>query len=177
MTLYVPHLNSAVELAECQLDGEVAGVDVRGLGESMPLTCDRKEAYFFVPYGRDYHYNSCAVMAGSSLLAERVTDLLGAVAYVRSQGVKTVKLAARGQGSVAALLAALIADGIDSLTLYDTLESFSSMAEARLTMWPQSMMPMGILKITDLPDIRRAVAEKMPLKVVNFMDNYLRREQ
>ena len=177
MTLYVPHLNSAAELADCQLDGEIAGVDVRGLGESMPLTCDCKEAYFFAPYGRDYHYNSCAVMAGSSLLAERITDLLGAISYVRSQGVKTVKLAGRGQGSVIALLTALIAGGIDSLTLYDTPESFSNMAETRLTMWPHSMMPMGILKITDLPDIRRAVAEKMPLKVVNFMDNYLRWEQ
>ncbi len=174
MTLYVPHLDSASELQNIKSNGDIAGVDVRGVGETIPMTCD-KESYFFSLCSGDYHYHSCAEMSGSSLLAERIRDLLGAVAFVKNQGVKNIKLAGRGQGSVIALLAALMDDDIKALALYDTPESFKRMAESRLTMWPQSMMPMGILKFTDLPEIREAVAQKMPLTVDGIMDEYLRK--
>ncbi len=173
LTLYVPHQDSADELQDCQPDSGIAGVDVRGLGESMALTCDRDSSEFFAPYGWEYHYHSCSMMSGTSLLAERVRDLLGAVAFVKSQSVKDIRLAGRGIGSVVALLAALFSDDVCGVELLDAPESWSSMASAQVTMWPQSAMPFGVLQIADIPEICRALSGRMPVKINGVMDNFL----
>lgn len=176
ITLYVPHLDSVTELLPLAWDGNIAGVDVRGIGESMAQTCDWNEESFFAPYGRDYHYNSCALMFGSSMLADRVRDLLGAVAFCKVNGVKEIKLAGRGQGAITAAVAALISDDVKALTLFDAPESWDMMARSRVTLWPQSMMPPGILQLTDLPEIYQAVREKMALQIINFMDELLQQK-
>ena len=176
ITLYAPHLDSVTELLPVAWEGNVAGVDVRGIGESMAQTCDWGESDFFAPYGRDYHYNSCAVMFGSSMLADRVRDLLGAVAFCKSRGVGEVKLAGRGMGAIIAALAALISEDVNALTLFDAPESWDMMARSRITLWPQSMMPQGILQLTDLPEIYQAVQDKMPLHIVNYMDELMRQK-
>lgn len=175
MTLYVPHQDSAEELKDRIPGSGIAGVDVRGLGESMALTCDCEETEFFSPYGRDYHYNACAFMAGSSLLAERVRDLLGAVAYVKAHGVKNIQLAGRGIGAIIALTAAVFSDDITSVELFDAPESWNSMACSRVSLWPHSVMPFGILKITDIPEICQALAGKITVHISGNMDNYLRK--
>lgn len=176
MTLYVPHQDSAEELSDFEPDSGVAGVDVRGLGESMALTCDRYENDFFTLYGRDYHYNSCSLMAGSSLLTERVRDLLGAIAFVKSRGVKNICLAGRGIGAVVALLGALFSDDVSGVKLFDAPESWSSMASSRVTLWPHSIMPFGILQITDIPEICKILSGRIPVEITGTMDNYLRKE-
>jgi hypothetical protein len=43
-----------------------------------------------------------------------------------------------------------------------------SMIQKKVTAWPQSAMPFGILKIADLPEIRDAVASIKPLEIINF---------
>ncbi|MBR2344590.1 MAG: acetylxylan esterase [Lentisphaeria bacterium] len=176
MTLYVPHQDSAEELQNILWDDTIiAGVDVRGIGETMPLTCDRYENDFFAHYGREYHYNGCSLMLGSSLLAERIRDLLGAVAFVKSKGVRDIRLAGRGIGAVIAVLTALISDDISSCELFAAPESWSSMAKSRITLWPQSVMPKGILKITDLNEIYDILSGKMPFEIHSYMDNYLKK--
>ena len=174
ITLYVPHQDSATELLPTPPDGTVAGVDVRGLGESLPQTCDREEPSFFVPYGREYHYDSMSQLFGTSLLAERVRDLLSAVAYAKSQGIGEIRLAGRGIGAVIATLAALLSDDVRSLKLFDAPESWAAMVRDRVTLWPQSVMPEGILKDADLPEIWEALRQRMPVEIAGFADGYLK---
>ena len=174
MTLYVPHLDSASELENTIPDGTVVGVDVRGMGESLPLTCDRDEANVFMPYGREYHYDSLSLLFGTSLLSERVRDLMCAIVFVKAQGVADIRLVGRGMGAVIAALAALFVDEVKGVKLLDAPESWTAMVNDRVTLWPQSAMPRGILQYADLPDIYAALRERMPLEIVNFSDGAFR---
>jgi hypothetical protein len=49
------------------------------------------------------------------------------------------------------------------------------MATARVTVWPQSMMPAGILQITDLPEIYEALSVRMPFEIMGYSDNLLKK--
>ncbi len=174
LTLYVPHLDSVEELSDFKRDASIAGVDVRGLGENMSLNCDQDEESFFAPYGRDYHFASCELLFGSSMLAKRVKDLLTAVVWVKSCGVKEITLAGRGQGAIIAALGALLSDDVKGVKLYDAPESWDSMARSRVTLWPQSSMLPGILAVTDLPEVYGVLAGKMPFEIVNYIDALLK---
>lgn len=176
LTLYVPNRDAAEELLDVVPDGRIAGVDARGMGESLPLTCDRFDSGYFSPYGREYHYNSCSLLFGGSLLADRVRDVLGAVMFARANGAASVRLAGRGVGAVIATLAALLSDEVEGLKLFDAPKSWDEMARARVSLWPQSVMPEGILKETDLPDIYEALRTRMPVEIVNFADPYFKTE-
>lgn len=175
LTLYVPHLGSAKELSDFTPVTPVAGVDVRGIGSAASHNCNLGWAGdFFYAYGVDYHYHACAVMFGQSAIHERLRDLLGAIAFVKSCGVKNLRLAARGQGCIIALFAALLNDDVISLKLFDAPESFDSMARADVTLWPWAVMPRGFLKYTDLPDMYDALKAENRLEIVNFCDNFFR---
>lgn len=172
LTLYVPHLSGSDELANCHIDTPVAAVEVRNIGENHSLNCDvYSRDDFFHAYGSDYHYNSCDIMFGGSMLGGRVRDLLGAVALAEANGVKDIRLAGKGQGALTALFAAILLDGKYKVRLFDAPESFDSMARARITLWPHSIMPRGILKYTDLPDMYEALKDAGKLEIVNFCDN------
>ena len=175
VTLYVPHLSATGELSGAGVENAVIGVDVRGIGTARSFNCDffsRND--FFHPYGEDYHYNSCAIMFNSSTLAERIKDLLSAIAYVKSCGIKKIRLAGRGQGAVVALFTAVLSDDVVSLKLFDAPESFDAMARAGITLWPHAVMPRGILKYTDLPDMYSALTAAGKLQIVNFADQLFR---
>ena len=103
------------------------------------------------------------------MVARRVKDILRAIEFVKARGVKHIELAGRGQGSLPALFAALLSDDVKGVKLWDTLESYQSIAEKRISSWPQSCMVPGILKYMDLADIRAAVAAEKKLEVVNFV--------
>jgi hypothetical protein len=129
---------------------------------------------FFAAYGCDYHFNSCDIMFNSSQLHGRVSDLLSAVAYAGSCGVKKIRFAGRGQGALVALFAALVCDDVESVRLFDAPRSFDSMARKRTTLWPHAVMPRGILKYTDLPDMYDALKSAGKLKNITFVDNIMR---
>ena len=170
--LYIPHLSSADELPDYSSQRVLCGVDVRGIGAARSNNCDVDLMDdFFHLYGEDYHYNSCEILFGSSTLAARVRDILSAVAAAKSRNSTAIRLIGRGQGSIAALFAAVLCDDIESVTLIDAPESFDKMARERVTYYPAAQMMRGILKYTDLPDMRKALGDKC--KVVNFVNNFL----
>ena len=174
LTIYIPHLDSVNEVAKIDraADDVYAGLDVRGIGETLSLGTDQNEELrkFSALYSQDYHYDSVALMFGSSMVADRVMDILRAIEFVKARGVKRIELAGRGQGSLPALFAALVSDDVAAVKLWDAPESYQSMTEKRLTLWPQSCMVPGILKYMDLPDIHAALREFKPLEIVNFVD-------
>ena len=168
VTLYIPHLDSRSELLSAvREDDEVwAGLDMRGVGEVLPLTTDpypdmRK---YSAPYSQNYHYDSIALMFGSSMVGWRVLDILRAVKFIKARGVKCIEIVGRGLGSIPAAMAALLCDDIAAVKLYDALENYTSLAERRVTRWPQSCMVPGILEYMDLPDIYAALRSEKPFE-------------
>ena len=171
--LYIPHLSAADELPGIDSGRILCGVDVRGIGAARSNNCDVDLMDdFFHLYGEDYHYNSCEILFNSSTLAARVRDLLSTIALLRSRNASSIHLTGRGQGSIVALIGAILCDDVLSVTLLDAPESFDSMARERVTFWPVSLMMRGILKYTDLPDMRKALGEKC--RVVNFLNNVMK---
>ena len=177
ITLYVPHLSSEKELRNMTVtSGFAAGVDVRGVGETLSLNCDFYGDNFFHAYGSDYHYNSIAIMFGQSLLVERMRDLLAAIAFVKARGVKTIRLAGRGQGALVALFTALVCKDVASVKLFDAPESYAKMVTGRITLWPHSVMVRGILNYMDLPEIYAAMKAAGKLEIINFSDNLIQQK-
>lgn len=172
LTLYIPHLSAAEELCRCSYDVPVLGVDMQGIGAALSRNCDLQNPEdFFNPYGCDYHFNSCEILFGSTMLARRTGEILGAIAYAEKCGVKEFHLHGRGQGCLPAVMAAVLCDKVRSLKLIDAPESFDIMAREEICEWPHAVMLPGILKYTDLPDIYAALKEKMTVKIVNHANN------
>ncbi|MBO5791960.1 MAG: prolyl oligopeptidase family serine peptidase [Lentisphaeria bacterium] len=174
MTLYLPHLDAGSEVLKYDRDPEeiMAGFDFRNMGESLAQTGSFGSEYrkFCTVFNQDYHYDGIELMFGSSMAARRVLDVLSAVEYAKSAGVQHLHLIARGQGVVPGILAALLSEKIESVTLHDAPVSWISMVQKRVTAWPQSCMVPGVLKITDLPEIYETVGKEKDLNIVNFVN-------
>ena len=166
LTIYIPHLDGASEVVKIDRapDDIYAALDVRGLGETLSLGTDQNDVVrkYDALYSQDYHYDSVALMFGTSTVALRVMDILRAIEFVKARGVKRIELAGRGQGALPAVFAALISDDVAAVKIYDAPESYQSMVEKRVSYWPQSCMVPGILEYMDLPDIYEAIAALKP---------------
>lgn len=173
LTVYLPHLDSGSELLQLdRLPEDIyAGLDYRGTGESCALTGAYGPDFrkFNMTHNQEYFFDSVALMFGTSLIGLRTLDTLWAVAFVKNCGVKHLHLAGRGLGSFPALMAALLSDQVESLTLYDAPESWESMVTKHVTHWPQSCMIPGVLEFADLPEIYAALKAEKPLNIVNFV--------
>lgn len=156
--LYIPHLAAEKELPleAGKTSLPIWGLDVRGAGAFAPSGANQIDRRFFAPYQADYHYDALGLMTGQSFFGGKVRDILGAVALLRQAGAKKIYLKARGIGSVPALVAAfLLQDKIAGVELVDAPDSWRSMAAKEYTLYPQSVMPFGILSVADLPELRK----------------------
>ena len=146
---------------ECAEDAVLFGLDVRGIGECAPSGCDQPlDRDFFHEYQFDYHYASLGLMFSKPYLSGKVKDILCAVELLARNGAQ-VEIQAKGQGTVPALIAALLSDKITSLKLMDAPESWESMITEPVPCYPLSLMIPNVLAETDLPELRQAVAGKI----------------
>ena len=60
-----------------------------------------------------------------------------------------------------ALFAAVLSDDIENISLIQAPESFDSMLRTRVTYVPQAVMPWGVLKFTDIPELIKATGAKV----------------
>ena len=161
--LYIPHLDAQDELEELVFpeDAAVYGLDVRGIGECTPSGCDQpQERDFFNEYQFDYHYASLGLMFGKPVLSGKVKDILCAAELLSQTGAQ-IEVHAKGQGTLPALIAALLSEKITALKLSDAPESWESMVRTPIPEFPLSAMIPGVLAETDLPELRRALAGKL----------------
>jgi len=164
--LCIPHQDSVAEFSGHQTEDQtdIYGLDVRGIGECTPATCNMPAgANFFGGYGFDFHYAALGSMFGQSILGGRVKDILCAVELL-SQHSGHIELEGHGIGGIPALIAAVLSDKIRALRLTGTPESWESMivpAVPEAESSPMSYMIPGIMKYFDLPDLRAAIADKM----------------
>ena len=175
-TLYISHLDAKDEIeagiSELKIGNSLFTLDVRGTGDSTPMTCDGGDDYFH-PYESDYFYAAHSIMLNKTFLGGKVQDVLAAINLLKANGTKEIKLVGRGLGAIVAAFAAVLSDQIDTVTLINAPVSYQQMIEDVMTYWPLSHMPSGILKVCDLPDIYQALESKS-LKIIDQWDSMFR---
>ena len=165
--LYVAHLSSdaelrsepfVAELIKAQPDAAVYAVDVRGIGESRPDTCE--EDSFFDLYGSEYFYAIHSIMLDRPYIGQRTFDVLRVLDWLRSVGHDDIHLVGKGWGSLPATFAALLSDNVRQVTLKNALTSYSDIAQSQDYSWPLSTLVPNVLTAFDLPDCYRALGAK-----------------
>lgn len=165
--LYIPHVDSISELGtRMEKDAALYSLDMRGVGECTPTTCNMPPAAdFFGYYGFDFHYTALAHMFGKTYLGGKVKDILCAVEML-SEHCPHIELEGHGQGAIPALIAAVLSDKIKAVRLTDAPESWESMQTPQFPEAEKSAMSVmipGILEFFDLPDLRKAIADKIKI--------------
>jgi len=175
-TLYISHLDAKEEIeagiSNLDTDNHLFALDVRGTGDSTPMTCDGGDDYFN-PYQADYFYAAHSIMLNKTFLGGKVQDALAAINLLKANGTKEINLVGRGLGAIVAAFAAVLSDKVNSVTLVNAPTSYEQMIEDVMTYWPLSYMPPGMLKVCDLPDIYK-VLESKSLKIIDNWDSMFR---
>ncbi len=165
--LYVAHQSSDAELREEPLIAElikadpgaaVYTVDVRGIGESRPDTCD--ENSFLDPYGSDYFYAIHSIMLNRPYIGQRTYDVLRILDWLGGIGHDEIHVVGKGWGALPATFAAVLSDRISQVTLKNALTSYQEIAESQDYAWPLSTLVPNILTAFDLPDCYRVLRSK-----------------
>jgi len=166
--LWIGNRSSDAELREDPLvrellekeDGNVPflACDVRGVGESLPVTAGN-DPYGY--YGGDYFYAAYANMLNRPYLGGKVHDVLRTLDFLGSRGWTDIHLAGRDWGALVAALAALLDERATTVTLADRLESWHSVATEEHYEWPLSHMVFGVLRHWDLPDVYRELEGRL----------------
>jgi pimeloyl-ACP methyl ester carboxylesterase len=157
--LYVSHLSSDVELREEPLIREVIEAepespiytcDVRGIGESLPDTCD--PGSFHSTYGNDYFYAIHSLMLGRPYLGQKAFDVLRVLDWMESLGHTEIHLVGRGWGALAGTFAAVMSPLVKQVTLKNSLTAYAEVAEIANYDWPLSALLPNVISHFDLPD-------------------------
>jgi len=165
--LYVAHLSSdaelrseplIAELIQAEPDAAVYTVDVRGIGESRPDTCD--EDSFFDLYGSDYFYAVHSIMLDRPYIGQRTFDVLRVLDWLRSIGHDDIHLVGKGWGALPATFAAVLSDNVREVTLKNALTSYSDIAQSQDYAWPLSTLVPNVLAAFDMPDCYKALKAK-----------------
>ena len=146
------------ELIKAEPDAVLYAVDVRGIGESRPDTCD--EDSFFDLYGSDYFYSIHSIMLDRPYIGQKRYDVLRVLDWLRSVGHEDIHLAGKGWGAVSATFAAVLSDQVRQVTLKNALTSYSAIAESQDYAWPLSTFVPNVLTAFDLPDCYKVLQAK-----------------
>ncbi len=165
--LYVAHHSSDAELRgeplireliEAEPDAALYTVDVRGIGESRPDTCN--ENSFLDSYGSDYFSAIHSIMLDRPYLGQRTYDVLRVLDWLGSAGHDQIHLVGKGWGALPATFAALLSNRVKQVTLKNALTSYQQVAESPDYAWPLSTLLPNVLTAFDLPDCYEALREK-----------------
>ncbi len=166
-TLYVSHLSSDAELRNEELIQEMIKAepdvpfftcDVRGIGESMPDTCNPNS--FHSNYGSDYFYSIHSLMLDRPYVGQKTHDVLRVLDWMKSFGHTEVHIVGNGWGGLPATFAAILSDQVKQVTLTHALTSYSDLAETEHYEWPISTLLPNVLSEFDLPDCYAALKSK-----------------
>jgi len=165
--LYVAHQSSdqelrteplVAELIKAEPDTAFYTVDVRGIGESRPDTCD--EDSFLDLYGSDYFYAIHSIMLDRPYIGQRTHDVLRVLDWLGGIGHQEIHIVGKGWGALPATFAGVLSDRVAQATLKNALTSYQEIAESTEYAWPLSTLVPNVLSSFDLPDCYRALGEK-----------------
>ena len=137
---------------------ELRSVDCRGCGDSMPY------GGLYEPYDQDYHYASLGVMWDEPLIGRKVFDILNVIRFLPTQGVKEIRLRSEGLGIIPAIFAAVLSDVPVKLYLEGPVPTYTNHALDPNAPLPQSFIPGGILKVTDLDELVKLFPDRFIIR-------------
>lgn len=138
------------EVMKAEPDSPVFTCDVRGIGESLPDTCN--PGSFHTAYGNDYFYAIHSLILDRPYLGQKTFDVLRVLDWLTSVGHTDIHLVGQGWGTLAATFAAVTSDQVKQVTLKNALTSYSDIAESEHYNWPLSTLLPSVLAQFDLPD-------------------------
>jgi cephalosporin-C deacetylase-like acetyl esterase len=127
----------------------VCAADIRGMGD-MAGELGRGNPRHAVARANEEAWAWASLMLGKPLVGQRAADL---VAFARC--FERVALAASGTMTVPALFAAALEPRIESVYLFDGLESYRSLVEADEPRHPTANFVFGVLQYFDLNDVAK----------------------
>lgn len=167
LILYIGHLSSETDVEtlgwlqdRVRSGARVLAADLRGLGQSLPLTCGSQ--HLLEPYGADYMYASYASQMDESVLSQRVFDLLRTIDLLEDAGTQ-ISLMGRGVGSVPTALAALLHRSRPTCQISNYLPSYQLLIDHPMHNWPLSCFLPDCLASFDLPDVYSALGDQLQL--------------
>jgi hypothetical protein len=140
----------------------VCAADVRGVGDLAP-EIGRGAADYARSHADEEDYAWASLILGKPLVGQRVTDILALAAALRAHPALrglTLKVAAQGRLTVAALFAAAMDPAIGELYLAGGLISFRSVVETERYSAPFGSFVFGMLQHTDLPEVAASMAPR-----------------
>ena len=158
--LMLPHISAREELVKYftrENARSLFALDPRGMGESESAAVDRFRR-LYTDYGADYHFASLGLMLNKPYMGRRIFDILCAVNLLLANGAEKVTLRAYGNSRYLAIFAALLTDKKVDLELAGGLPpTYEQAISDPAAPIPQSMVPYGILKFTDIDEICNAL--------------------
>ena len=152
--LHCAHLSGREELRQRVGEDNLFVLDVRGVGESRSTVGRSTPDDFFAPVGRESFMEGTAELFGRPLAGSRVRDLLGALALLREVGYEELTLSGRGIGGVLAAFAASSQElPVKKLLLTEVPASLKALIAQGAYRLPSSVLPRGMLKHFDFPDL------------------------
>ena len=143
---------------QAEPESPVFACDVRGIGESLPDTCN--PGSFHNSYGNDYFYAIHSLMLDRPYLGQKTFDVLRVLDWLASVGHTDIHLVGRGWGALAATFAAVMSDQVKQVTLKNALTSYAEIAESEHYNWPLSALLPDVLAQFDLPDCFAELSSK-----------------
>lgn len=156
INLYLPDLSSQLEMDEVKGQNPFWILDVRGMGEGLFVEDDTKNYY-----GMEYLLAGHELMFNETLLGKRIFDVLSVINLFEAEGVKKIHLHGNGQGSMIALISALIDSRITKVSCRNGPESIEKLVSSPVCYWLDVNFPFNVLRHFDLPDIRKALGKKL----------------
>ena len=158
--LMLPHISSREELVKYftkENARSLYALDPRGMGESESAAIDRFRR-LYTDYGADYHFASMGLMLNQPFMGRRIFDILCAIDLLLANGAEKVTLRAYGNSRYLAIFAALLTNKEVDLELAGGMPpTYEEAISDPLAPIPQSMVPFGILKFTDIDEICKAL--------------------
>jgi hypothetical protein len=131
----------------------VCAPDIRGMGDMRPEV-GRGDPAYTVPHDSEEDFAWASLILGSSLLAQRVQDILAVLQAMRNEpriGGRRIVMAARARLTVPALFAFAASPLADSIYLAGGLISYQHLLETENYREPLASFAWDLFRRTDLP--------------------------
>jgi hypothetical protein len=149
----------------------VCAVAVRGTGLSTPRP-PMGGPVFYQQMDLGERFGWANLVLGNSVMGQRVWDILRTLDYLVTRpdvGGSTIRVIGQEEAGLAALMAAVMDDRIQSILLTRMLVSYMSVVQSTDYSLPLDWFVPGILRHFDIPDLVAAVSPRS-VRIANTVD-------
>lgn len=149
-------------LQRCQLGESVLAVDLRGVGETVPVG----KYWYSQRFGLNGGNAMLAYLQAKSLVGIRAEDMLACARWLRKEtGVSQVNLVASGELTSSGYLAGFLEPELfDRVTVRKGLQSWTQLAQTPLSSNQIPNTIHGILRVVDLPELEQRMGDRLTIE-------------